>query len=87
MKLRINVDAECIQEGQRSDVFLRCGSCPVARAMINAGLDYPSVGLMTASFVYQHIEHHITLSPDVADRVYRLDSDETVEPFAFDIEF
>lgn len=74
---------ECIAKGKRDDCF----SCPVALAMIAAGLPRPSVDNETASWRPPFSIRECRPLPDTAIAfISSFDKGEPVSPFSFDLD-
>lgn len=78
MKIKVNVTQECIDQGLKNDPW----HCPIACALIDAGVQNPSV-----SAVYIVIPGTVIKpSEEVKTFIDHFDKYEHVEPFEFELE-
>jgi hypothetical protein len=78
--VRVNVDPKCIAEGRRCTSYF----CPVALAMINAGLYLPNVGPYGLQFRTQvGGTRYTSTNQRVLRAVTRYDTEGVMVPFSF----
>ena len=86
MKLKINVTAKDIENGQKCSA----SCCPIALSLKRKGLfnsSVGSVGTTTTSFIYEEIEYHRVPLPLTARQfIHAFDDGIPVKPFSFTLE-
>ena len=81
MKYHIEVTQDCIDYG-----VPKVGSCPVALAMKQAGIQNPSVGRAVLFYTAGEPDKMLILPPEVTRWTSMFDNGEGVKPFSFEIE-
>lgn len=80
--MKISVTAEHIKKGKRQ----HCSLCPIALAMIDAGIEDPYVhtNVVLTGIDYES-RGYFTLSPAAKRFISRFDCGRAVEPFEFEL--
>lgn len=83
--LTIDVTQEDIDKGERGDLCM----CPVALAMLRAGLEAPMVGDARLAFISERLWYQKVTPVVVTNFVYEFDQfgRGAVAPFSFTLEF
>ena len=81
--MKISVTAEHIAKGERDS----CTACPVALALIDAGVESPEVNYTRVWYYRDNLPSFLAiLPPDVTDKIQLFDDFGVMEPFTFEID-